>query len=326
MSDQPTRDEREPGPPDDDSSQARRSALARVFISPDERRLRAGWRLLLQTVLLLVLTLAGLGLVTVLLAALPITITFAATGGAGVATLALVQLVTITASVYLARRFLDRRSFRSLGLWLDSRAPRDLAFGILVAGVMMGLIYLVESLLGWLRFESFAWESLPASTVALGALGAFVVFVFVGWQEELYTRGYWLQNVADGLSLTWGVGISSLAFALLHLANPNVSPLAVAGLFLAGVYLAYGYVLTRQLWLPIGVHIGWNFFEGTVFGFPVSGTESLHLIRHTVSGPELWTGGAFGPEAGLVLLPALAVGTALIYLYARRFTASEAPC
>jgi hypothetical protein len=111
-------------------------------------------------------------------------------------------------------------------------------------------------------------------------------------------------------------------FALLHLGNPNVNwanTLSItAGIFFAGVYLAYAYIRTGQLWLPIGLHIGWNFFQGVVFGFPVSGMDAYPLTRIKVGGPALWTGGAFGPESGLIVLPSLIVGGILIYLYTRR--------
>jgi membrane protease YdiL (CAAX protease family) len=113
------------------------------------------------------------------------------------------------------------------------------------------------------------------------------------------------------------VVISSAFFGALHLGNPNAIWVSAAGIFLAGVFLAYSYLRTRQLWLPIGLHIGWNFFEGVVFGFPVSGSESYALIRTSVDGPVLWTGGLFGPEAGLVVIPALLLGVVMVYAYTR---------
>ena len=95
--------------------------------------------------------------------------------------------------------------------------------------------------------------------------------------------------------------------------------LGLAGLVTtAAIYLAFGYIRTKQLWLSIGLHIGWNFFEGVGFGFPVSGLDIYPLLRINVTGPELWTGGAFGPEAGLIVLPSLLVGGLLIYLYTQK--------
>lgn len=290
-----------------------RSLLARIFISLDERRLRAGWRLAGQLALLFVFF-ACIGI--------PLGIIFALTPTSSEEMLSLfgeaVSLFAITLSVYLARRFLDRRSFVSLGLKWDSQAIWDLTFGIGLSGLLMGLIYLVEWGAGWLSFETFAWESLSTADVVFGVVSMAIVFVIVGWTEELISRGYWLQNLSTGLNLFWGVLISSILFALAHMGNPNVSWVAILGLVTAGIFLAYGYLRTSQLWLPIGLHIGWNFFEGTVFGFPVSGTDSFRLILQSVEGPEIITGGAFGPEAGLIILPALLLGTGLIYFYTLR--------
>jgi len=117
--------------------------------------------------------------------------------------------------------------------------------------------------------------------------------------------------------LAWGVSLSAAIFAIAHAANPNLSWEALMGLFASGLFLAFGYLRTRQLWLPIGLHIGWNFFEGSVFGFPVSGIGYFRLIEQTDLGPQLATGGEFGPEAGLIILPALLLGAVLIYIFSR---------
>jgi len=150
-----------------------------------------------------------------------------------------------------------------------------------------------------------------------GVFIAIIVFLLTGWGEELLFRGYWLQNLAEGLNWFWAVIISSIVFALAHSFNPDVTWEAILGLVVAGVFFAFGYIRTSLLWLPIGIHFGWNFFEGTVFGFQVSGLNSFSLIQQTVSGPPMITGGAFGPEAGLIVLPALGLGAVLIYSYTR---------
>jgi CAAX protease family protein len=281
-----------------------RSLLAQIFLSPDETRLRAGWRLLIQTLLMFVFGII-FGGIAILLGLLDLD----SLGGQ------ILNFLIITSSVYVARRWLDKRSFESLGLKLDRHTLLDILTGIGITFVQMGFIYALMLAFGWLTFEGFAWEFDPLNVVITNVLIFLITFIFVGWNEELLSRGYHLQTIASGLNLFWGVVISSAIFGLLHLGNPNATWVSAAGIFFAGVYLAYGYIRTRQLWLPIGLHIGWNFFEGVVFGFPVSGLDIYALTRITVHGPELWTGGAFGPEAGLIVLPSLLVGGLLIYLY-----------
>ncbi len=290
----------------------KRSFLAAVFLSPDERRLRAGWRLLLQTLFFM------------LLAALVVPLV-ALTGGnaaffSGRYALLwqqLADLLALTLSVYLARRWLDRRSFRSLGLSVDAAAGRDLLAGVLIAGVMMGFIFVLHLLFGWIQGVTYVWETQPSGAV-LGQMGFWLlVFLLVGWKEELWMRGYWLQNLADGVNVPWAVFLSSAVFGLLHLGNPNATWVSALGILVAGVFLALPWVWTRRLWLSIGLHLGWNFSEGVVFGFPVSGIDTFRLITPSIRGPVLWTGGAFGPEAGLVLLPAILLGIALVWGYVR---------
>jgi len=303
-------------------NQPSRSSLAQIFLSPDEPRLRAGWRIVLQSILLLIL-LVVISLVMVI-----------GTGFVGydlttLQPLSLLDLIptaiAMTLSVWIARRLLDRRSFISLGFCLDRHTLPDMLAGFLITGVMMAAVYLLEAGAGWLRFDGWAWETIPPGQVALALAGSLLGFVVVGYQEELLSRGYYLQNIRDGMGIGWALFLSSAIFALMHLGNPNVTWYsALLGLTLAGIFLAYGWVRTRRLWLPIGVHIGWNFFEGSIFGFPVSGLNVTGLIQQTPTGPVAITGGAFGPEAGLILLPALALGAGLIWLNTRgRLSSSE---
>ena len=222
--------------------------------------------------------------------------------------------LAVTLSVFLARRYLDRRTFISLGLRWNRQALLDLLFGFALAGFLMGLIYNLEWMAGWLTFKGFAWQQLPWYSVIFQSLvGLLSLGVTVSWLEELSDRGYILQNLKDGLNLPWALFLSSLMFAARHLGNPNTTWISTLGIFLAGIFLAYGWIRTRQLWISLGLHAGWNFFEGIVFGFPVSGFKSFQLIKQTVSGPEWITGGNFGPEAGFVMILAMAIGMILIY-------------
>jgi len=284
--------------------------------------LRAGWRLLIHTFALI--TLGGcisVPIVVLLIALDPSFVSSIPSIKPEFLLLASIgETFAITISVFLARRYLDKLPIESLGLKLNRQALFDLLTGIGITFLQMGLIFWLMLGLNWLTFNGFAWEFDPLSVVVKNTLLFFVIFTLVGWNEELLSRGYHLQTIASGLNLFWGVMISSAVFGLLHLGNPNSTVVSVVGIFLAGVFFAYAYIRTKQLWLPIGLHLGWNFFEGVVFGFPVSGLDIYPLTRIEVTGPVLWTGGAFGPEAGLIVLPSLVLGALLIYLYTAKRT------
>jgi len=216
-------------------------------------------------------------------------------------------------AVYIARWRIDKRPFKTLGL--QAPAWGDLLYGFFTAGLMMGFIYLALQSLGWLEAGPTEAGS-GAANLGITAL-LLAAFILVGFYEELLARGYWLQNLEEGLNTPWAVVISSIIFSLGHITNPSYLWPAMLGLLLSGLFLAYAYLRTRRLWLPIGLHIGWNFFEGVVFGFPVSGVNIPRLLTPRITGPEMWTGGAFGPEAGLILLPALVLGAFLVYWFTR---------
>ena len=290
-----------------------RSFLTTVFLSPSEPRLRAGWRFLIQVILQVFIT--GVASLVIFL---PYFLFSGKTDFSGTPFLLMsegVEFFTIFLSIFIVRRFIDKRSLISLGLQMDNKTVPDVLAGIGITFLMMGLIFYSEWRLDWLSFNSFAWNVDTVQNVIVQVLLFFFVFIIGAWNEELMSRGYHLQTIASGTNLFWGLVLSSAIFGGLHLANPHATWIGALGIFCAGLFLGYAYIRTGRLWLSIGLHLGWNFFEGVMFGFPVSGLDIYHLTHINVAGPELWTGGAFGPEAGLLILPSLALGAGLIYLY-----------
>lgn len=132
--------------------------------------------------------------------------------------------------------------------------------------------------------------------------------------EELIMRGVVLR-IFEKMFGTWvGLLISSALFGLAHLGNPNATVLAAVSIAIeAGLLLGMAYIATRSLWLPIGLHFGWNFTEGNIWGAPDSGNAIHGIFETTTHGNTLVTGGFFGPEASLIT-PALCL-IATVYLY-----------
>jgi uncharacterized protein len=309
----------------------------RPFFDESTGRLRALWRLLLQYLtyrIILVPLLANLLAVAWLLSGreagasdepvvrmlsdsplLPVI-----SGVAG--------LLGAVLSVWLAGRFLDRRPFADFGFHLNGGWWLDLFFGMALGALLITAVFLAELGLGWVTVTG-AFESLvPGAPFWLAILVPAALFLCVGFYEELLSRGYQLRNAAEGLNLP-GVGprnavllawvLSSAFFGYLHATNPNATLLSTVNVALAGLMLGFGYILTGELAIPIGLHVTWNFFQGAVFGFPVSGLRvgGASFLSLDQGGPDLWTGGPFGPEGGLLGPVAMVVGILLTALWVR---------
>lgn len=282
--------------------------LLELFIHPQEKRLRTGWRLLVNIFLFLFLS---------IIFSIPILGIMLLKPEWLNASMVIATAFPIVLSVVISHKLIDRRSMRSLGLELSPQAALDILVGIGISAVQLGLVVLIESGMGWLSFGAYGWQMNGLLPTIGGVLLWLVLFIAVGFYEELFSRGYHLQNLEEGLNTFWAVLLSSVFFGILHMSNPAASGVSTLGIMLAGVFLAFAYLRTRTLWLAVGLHLSWNFILGPVLGFPVSGIETATLLSPQISGPEIWTGGEFGPEAGLVVVPALLLGALLVWLYTR---------
>lgn len=222
---------------------------------------------------------------------------------------AFVLLSLFSASVVLGLYALWRR-LTEKG-WPEDLSPTRLlphtgtGFGI-------GILYFIlvtgcMALLGGYRIESLQWDGSPMLT-------SLMVFLLVGVGEEVLFRGI-IFRMIDKRWGTWAaLVISALIFGFVHLTNQNAtvwSSFAIA--IEAGLLLGAAYKWSGSLWLPIGIHWAWNFFQGPVFGFAVSGGEREYsLVQPLIDGPVWMTGGAFGAEASV---PAVVFGLAFALLF-----------
>lgn len=138
------------------------------------------------------------------------------------------------------------------------------------------------------------------------------MMIFVGVFEEVLSRGIVFRLVEQSLGSWAALAISSLLFGLAHLPGGGAGVLAIVITVMAGVLFASAYLLTRGLWLGIGIHIAWNYTLGSIYSIAVSGREVNGLLRGTVSGPDWLTGGACGLEASVFTLIVLATVAAYL--------------
>ncbi|MBN1121102.1 MAG: CPBP family intramembrane metalloprotease [Anaerolineae bacterium] len=318
--------------------------LKRLFWISDERRLAMLWRLIILAILTFIfLVLANI------ISSIVIVLVLAATGRIDLQAITyqtanvileeypILNTATSLASLFgtlllavVGSLFPDRRTIRDYGLRLRSRDWwLDLGFGLLLGAFLMALIFAIEMTAGWVSIEDTLVFPSTLTGFAPAILMAVLTFLCVGIYEEMLFRGVLFKGMAEGLGNIRFLGhkggiiatlvITSVVFGVGHAGNPNATLVSTFNIFLGGIFLGMGYILTGELAIPIGIHITWNFFQGNVFGFPVSGTAANQttFLGIAQSGSDLWTGGAFGPEAGLIGIVAMMVGTLAIVGYVR---------
>jgi membrane protease YdiL (CAAX protease family) len=156
-------------------------------------------------------------------------------------------------------------------------------------------------------------------------IAPFAELVFVALFEEILFRGILFRIIEKSLGSWLAVLLSSVLFAAAHLPNDGITVLAVAITALAGVMFAAAYMLTRRLWLAIGLHFAWNFMSDAVFSLPTSGHPAKGLLQGQLSGPAWLSGGAYGVEASAVTLVVIGLVTLLLFAAAIRRGQALAP-
>lgn len=230
-------------------------------------------------------------------------------GDAGSAGLAIAIAAAAVGAYVSFVRIVERRRPEELE---RAGAARELGLGLALGGAVFAATMLVICVGASCAIGR--GDGLGAAAVALAWAVAAAVF------EELAIRGILFRIIEQSLGTWIALVISAAIFGALHGMNPGATVTGCAAIGIeAGILLAAAYVMTRRLWLPIGLHLAWNFTESGVFGSAVSGNPMRGLAETTTSGPELLTGGAFGPEASIAAVGlCLAVAVTMLALGHRR--------
>jgi hypothetical protein len=216
---------------------------------------------------------------------------------------------------------LEKRSFLDLGLRFGPRW-----FGEFLAGTLGGILLILLTALLVRGLGGFHWER-AAGVGSRQLLAGAAMFLGVAFNEELMARGYPFQRLVEGAGPWVGQLVFAALFALMHWGNPGMhgatKAWATLNIALAAVLLGFCYLRTRSLALPVGLHLGWNWAQGNLLGFGVSGTTGANGFWTPVfhGKPEWLTGGAFGLEASVICT--LVCGAAILGLWRWRGTSSS---
>ena len=196
--------------------------------------------------------------------------------------------------------------------WFEKERPKDLPLNRCAAhtglGLAVGLGFFCVVV--WVMLVAGAYRFIDWGSSVIPILNAFFMFLIVAIGEEVMFRGVLFRWIDERWGFWWAIGISALVFGFVHITNNNATLWASIAIALeAGVLLGAAYKWAGTLWFPIGIHWAWNFAQGNIFGFAVSGENAGDsIMQAAISGPDWFTGGAFGAEASVV---AAVAGTAL---------------
>ena len=207
--------------------------------------------------------------------------------------LTIATLLATLIVLYLFMRFVEKRKFKELGLKIKDRGFDFLA-GIIIGLIVMATGFFLLIVLDEINVQNFNLD-LQEMLLSIG------VFMAVSISEELLCRGYIQRNLMYSFNNYIALIVSSLLFALAHGFNPNLSWIALAGLFGAGILLGLSYIYTKNLWFPISLHFSWNLFQA-YFGFNVSGQEFYSIVEFNIAEENILNGGKFGFEASIFSL------------------------
>lgn len=206
----------------------------------------------------------------------------------------------ISSIVFIWVLAIEGREIETLGFYKESWLAKY-ASGLLIGLLMMSTVVFILYIFGFITIETKSLQ--PVGIAALLNISIILIgWLIQGATEEIVTRG-WLMNVLGArYNITVGLILSSVFFALIHSENPGINYVAMLNIVLVGILLGLIVINTGSLWVACGIHSAWNFVQGNIFGFQVSGNDVGvgSIVDLNLVGNEFITGGQFGPEAGMV--------------------------
>ena len=264
-----------------------------------EGKLRAGWKILLTFV-----ALYGVlqGIVLLLVQWVNVSSLF---------WIIVIQNIIFAGGAILIWKMCIKGSLKDMGLPGATKHIREVIAGLVAGALSMSLIFILLIVTGGAQVKSWT----PYFSRDLFAY--LMMFIVVGIGEEVLGRGYIMSVMRQTRSTPLVMIVSASLFSLMHMMNPFSGIIPFTNIFLVGMLFAYMYLKSNNIWMPIGYHIAWNYFQGNIYGFPVSGIEVGSLLTTEINAQHVINGGNFGPEGGIVATLVIGMGFIFVRWYYR---------
>jgi hypothetical protein len=282
-----------------------------ILFNENTGLLRSGWRALIFSFIYFfaVLFFGSMGTA--------ISIGLQSTGYASAATYfvtsSLFSLIPAILVAWLCGRILEKLPYKAFGAAFTNGWLKHFALGLLVGAIALALAVAVGFAFGSLRF---VMNDVGFRKIAFSAAVSFGVFAVAAAFEEALFRGYLLQTFARS-NLAWlAILLTSVFFGAVHAGNPNASLISTANTMLAGIWFSIAYLKTRDLWFVWGLHLMWNWMQGSFFGIEVSGLTEITsnpVFKEIDFGPTWLTGQSYGIEGGILCTIAIVVSIAAVH-------------
>lgn len=208
-------------------------------------------------------------------------------------------------------KIFEKKKIKEMGLINIKKGYKDLIIGLILGIITISIVAIILLLVGNVKLVN----PVNKPQISISLVYGLILFIFVGFGEEILGRAY-IMSVLKQTRNKWLVlVVSALIFAALHLGNNGISILAFVNLFLVGMLFGYMFMKSKSVWMPIGYHITWNYFQGYIWGFEVSGININGLYKIENISNNIINGGTFGPEGGLIVTIITCLAFYFVYRY-----------
>ena len=229
------------------------------------------------------------------------------------ATTMILQNISLIAASIIIWKIFEKKKIGEMGISNIKKGYKEFGVGLALGAVTITIVAIVLLLIGSVKLVNPITSPKFTNDLIIGIF----IFIAVGFGEEIFGRGLCMSVLKQTRNKWVVLIVSSIIFAAMHLGNDGIGMLPLINLFLVGMVFGYMFMKSSNIWMPIGFHITWNYFQGYIWGFQVSGIEINGIYKIEGVKNTLLNGGAFGPEGGLIVTLILILTFVFVYVYYR---------